>query len=230
MSPLRASSATTRKRRFQDLGLDLGSPARSPGSGTPCHCHPPPMFHNGSMLLSHPEYNNYDMPLKPELHVSVRESGQKLRRSFHLTQLRRSSLHLEKRLIKQKIEEHEISLQVLKEQMVDVENSIVSTTNAVGSLHCFMDQVGIPIPDMAEHVAPSIVFSEDDGDASNSQDGDDDDARGQSSASVDVHWANKRRHRPAWRMSTMSTGIVSGKINLQARISTHRQQPELEGH
>ncbi|KAH9054549.1 hypothetical protein EDB83DRAFT_2316301 [Lactarius deliciosus] len=187
------------------------------------------MFHNGSMLSSHPEYNNYDMPLKPELRISARESGQNLRRSFHLTQLRRSSLHLEKRLIKQKIEEHEISLQALKERMVDVENSIASTTDAVGSLHCFMDQVGITIPDMAEHVAASIVFSEDDGDASDSQDGDDNDARGQSSASVDVHWANERQHRPARRMSPMSTGIVSGKIDLQARISTHGQ-PELEGH
>ncbi|KAH9013366.1 hypothetical protein EDB84DRAFT_1533030 [Lactarius hengduanensis] len=180
------------------------------------HCHPPPMFHNSSVLPLHPEYNNDDITLKPKLRVSARESGQNLRRSFHLTQLQRSSLHLEKCLIKQKIEEHEISIQALKERMVDVENSIASTTHAFGSLHCYMDQVSVPIPDMAEHVAASTMFSED---------GDDDDARGQSS--VDAHRANERRHRPARRTST---GIVSGKVDLQARISTHGQQTELEGH
>ncbi|KAH9012736.1 hypothetical protein EDB84DRAFT_1582964 [Lactarius hengduanensis] len=162
--------------------------------GTPRHCHPPPMFH----------------------------SGQNLRRSVHLTQLQRSSLHLEKRLIKQKIEEHKISLQALEEQLVDVENSIASTTHAVGSLHCYMDQVGVPIPDMAEHVAAPILFSEDGDSDSESQDGpgDDDDARGQSSAGVDAYWANECQHRPARRTST---GIVSGKIDLEARISTHGQ-------
>ncbi|KAH9014885.1 hypothetical protein EDB84DRAFT_1527980, partial [Lactarius hengduanensis] len=201
-SPLRAT--TTQKRHFQD----------SESPGTPHHCHPPPMFHNSSVLPLHPEYNNDDITLKPKLHVSARESGQNLRRSFHLTQLQRSSLHLEKCLIKQRIEEHEISIQALKERMVDVENSIASTTHAVGSLHCYMDQVGVPIPDMAEHVAASTMFSE--------EDGDDDDARGQSS--VDAHWANERRHRPARRTST---GIVSGKVDLQARISTHGQQTEL---
>ncbi|KAH9025769.1 hypothetical protein EDB84DRAFT_1440316 [Lactarius hengduanensis] len=104
-----------------------------------------------SVLSLHPEYNIEDTTL-------------------------RSSLHFEKRLIKQKIEEHEISLQALKERMVDVENNIASTTHAVGTLHCYMDQVGIPIPDMAEHVAASIVFSEDD-DASDSQDGDTSDSQ-----------------------------------------------------
>ncbi|KAH9008240.1 hypothetical protein EDB83DRAFT_2531930 [Lactarius deliciosus] len=180
------------------------------------------MFHNSSVLSSHPEYNNDDMPLKP---ISARVSGQNLRRSFHLTQLQRSSLHLEKRLIKQKILEHEISFQALRERLVDVENNIASTTHAVGNLHCYMDQVGVPIPDMAEHVAASIVFSED-GD-SDSQDGDDDDARGQSSAGVDAYWTNECQHRPTRRTST---GTVSGKINLQSRISTHGQRPELEGH
>ncbi|KAI9430422.1 hypothetical protein H4582DRAFT_2063844 [Lactarius indigo] len=46
---------------------------------------------------------------------------------------RSSSLHLEKCLVKQKIEEHEITLQVLKEQMSNIEESITSTTFMVGS-------------------------------------------------------------------------------------------------
>ncbi|KAH8979275.1 hypothetical protein EDB86DRAFT_2986630 [Lactarius hatsudake] len=41
-----------------------------------------------------------------------------------------------------------------------------------------------------------------------------DDARRQSSAGADAYWANKRRR----------------KIDLQARVSTHWRQPELEGH
>ena len=54
--------------------------------------------------------------------------------------------------------EHEISLQALKEQMVDIETNITSTTDAVDILHCYMDRVGIPIPNMTENVASSIIF------------------------------------------------------------------------
>ncbi|KAH9002189.1 hypothetical protein EDB86DRAFT_3073992 [Lactarius hatsudake] len=111
------------------------------------------MFHNSSGLLLRTEYNIEDMTWEPELHVSC------------------SSLHLEKCLVRQKIEEHEISLQALKEWIADIENDIASTTYAVGTLHCYMDQNGIPIPDMVEHVAASIVFSEDE-DTGDSQDGD----------------------------------------------------------
>jgi hypothetical protein len=75
-------------------------------------------------------------------------------RSFHLTQLKCSSLHLEKRLVSQKI------LQDLKERMFDVEKNISNTTLAVGNLHCYMDQVCVPVPDMSENVASSIMFSE----------------------------------------------------------------------
>ncbi|KAH8999943.1 hypothetical protein EDB86DRAFT_3075213 [Lactarius hatsudake] len=128
---------------------------------------------SGSVSSLHPEYYNDDTVLKPKLHVSVRESSQNLRRSFYLTQLQRGSLHLEKRLIKQKIKEHEISLQALKERMADVEKNIASTTNAVISMHCYMDQVGVPIPDMPEHVAASIMFSDsEDDDAIDPQDED----------------------------------------------------------
>ncbi|KAH8976471.1 hypothetical protein EDB86DRAFT_2840627 [Lactarius hatsudake] len=119
---------------------------RSPGADTPRHFRPFPTFHNSSGLPLRTEYNIEDTTW-------------------------RSSLHLEKRLVRQKIEEHEISLQALKERMADIENDIASTTYAVGTLHCYMDQNGIPVPDMAEHVAASIVFSEDE-DAGNSQDGD----------------------------------------------------------
>ncbi|KAH8994409.1 hypothetical protein EDB86DRAFT_3078277 [Lactarius hatsudake] len=157
-SPLRA---TTPKRRLQ----------RSPGADTPRRFCPFPTFHNSSGLPLRTEYNIEDTTWEPELRVSTRESARNIRRSFHLTQLQRSSLHLEKRLVRQKIEEHEISLQALKERMADIENDIASTTYAVGTLHCYMDQNGIPVPDMAEHVAASIVFSEDE-DAGDSQDGD----------------------------------------------------------
>ncbi|KAH9003935.1 hypothetical protein EDB83DRAFT_2533292 [Lactarius deliciosus] len=167
-SPLRAT--TTPKRRLQ----------QSPGAGTTRRFHPFPTFHNSSVLSLHPEYNIKDTTLEPELRVSARKSPQNIRRTFHLTQLQRSSLHLEKRLIRQKIQEHEISLQALKERMADVENDIVSTTDAVGTLHCYMDEAGISVPDMAKDVAASIVFSEDeDDDASDSQDGDASDSQDQ---------------------------------------------------
>ncbi|KAI9443054.1 hypothetical protein H4582DRAFT_2072125 [Lactarius indigo] len=71
-----------------------------------------------------------------------------------------SSLHLEKCLVKQKIEEHEITLQVLKEQMSNIEESVTSTTFMVGRLHCFMDRVGVSIPDMQDHIAASIFLPE----------------------------------------------------------------------
>ncbi|KAH9003373.1 hypothetical protein EDB86DRAFT_3217602 [Lactarius hatsudake] len=180
------------------------------------------------------EYNIEDTTWEPELRVSARESARNIRRSFHLTQLQRSSLHLEKRLVRQKIEEHEISLQALKERMADIENDIASTTYAVGTLHCYMDQNGIPIPDMAEHVAASIVFSEDedagdsqDGDASDLQNGDASDLQDQTLE--DAATSETVRCRPA-RRTTRSDSIVLGKIDLQARVSTHLQQPELEGH
>jgi hypothetical protein len=80
--------------------------------------------------------------------------------SFHLTQLKRSSLHLEKCLVSQKILEHEISLQALKERMLDIEKNISNTTLAVGNLHCYMDWVGVPVHDLLENVATSIMFSE----------------------------------------------------------------------
>ncbi|KAI9429354.1 hypothetical protein H4582DRAFT_2089420 [Lactarius indigo] len=158
-SPLKAT--TTPKRHIH--------PEESQDTDTSRRCRPPPAFHNSSVLSLHPEYNNEDTTLKPELRVSARESSRNLRRSFHLTQLQRSSLHLEKRLISQKILEHEISLQALRERMVDVENNIATTTRAVGNLHYYMDQVGVSIPDIPDHVAASIMSSEV-GDAVDSRD------------------------------------------------------------
>jgi hypothetical protein len=61
-------------------------------------------------------------------------------------------------LIGQRIQEHEISLQVLKEQMLDIEKNIASTTDTVCSLHSYMDQVGVSVPDMPDHIAASITF------------------------------------------------------------------------
>ncbi|KAH9035983.1 hypothetical protein EDB83DRAFT_2524835 [Lactarius deliciosus] len=98
-----------------------------------CHRPPPtPRFTDGGVFSSRLEYGSNDITL---------EAGQDqdLCRSFHLTQLKRSSLHLEKCWVKQKIEEHEIALQVLKERMTDIEESIASTTSKVDRLHCFMD-------------------------------------------------------------------------------------------
>jgi hypothetical protein len=94
------------------------------------------------------------------LQVSAPESRRNLRRSFRLTQLKRSSLHLEKRLVSQKILEHKISLQALNERMLDIETNIANVTLAAGELHCYMDETGIPIPDTPDHVVSSIMYSE----------------------------------------------------------------------
>jgi hypothetical protein len=94
------------------------------------------------------------------LQVSAEETRRNVRRSFELTQLKRSSFHLEKRLVAQKIREHEMTLQVLRERMVEIETNIASTARAVGHMHCYMLQAGIPAPKMPDHVAASIMFSE----------------------------------------------------------------------
>lgn len=95
-----------------------------------------------------------------EIQGSERVTPQKLRRSFKITQLKRSSLHIEKRLVSQRILECEITLQALKERMSEIEKGIVHSTRTVGKIHSFMDQIGVSIPDMPEHVASSIMFSE----------------------------------------------------------------------
>lgn len=107
--------------------------------------------------------------ISPYLHIYaniLQESNQtqvtpqKIRRSFWVTQLKHSSLHLEKRLVSQRILEHEASLQILKERMEEIERDIDHSTASVGNMHSLMDQVGIPIPDMPEHVAVAILLSE----------------------------------------------------------------------
>jgi hypothetical protein len=70
-----------------------------------------------------------------------------------LDPLKCSSLHHERCLVSQKIQEHEISLETLKERMLDIEKNITCTTLAVGDLHCYMDQVSIPVPDISKNVA-----------------------------------------------------------------------------
>ena len=37
-----------------------------------------------------------------------------------------------------------MSLEALKERMLDIEKNKTSTMLAIGDLHCYMDQVGIP--------------------------------------------------------------------------------------
>ena len=94
------------------------------------------------------------------MQASAPTTCRNLCRTFHLTQLKRSSLHLERHLVFQKMQEHEMSLEALKERMLDLEKNITSTTLAVGDLHCYMNKVSIPIPDIPENVASSIMFSE----------------------------------------------------------------------
>jgi hypothetical protein len=44
--------------------------------------------------------------------------------------------------------------------MEEIERGIVHSTTAVGTMHSLMDQVGIPIPDMPEHMALAILCLE----------------------------------------------------------------------
>ncbi|KAH8999793.1 hypothetical protein EDB86DRAFT_2828081 [Lactarius hatsudake] len=131
--PLQESSAETPRRR-----------RRPP---------PTPSFANEFASLSRLEYGGNDT-------TSEVGQDQDLRCSFHLTQLKRSTLHLEKCWVKQKIEEHEITLQALKERMSNIEENITSTTFKVDRLHCCMDRLGISIPDMPDLIAASIFLSE----------------------------------------------------------------------
>ncbi|KAH9022358.1 hypothetical protein EDB83DRAFT_2527529 [Lactarius deliciosus] len=132
----------------------LKRPLQESLAGTPRRRRPPtpPRFTDGGIFLS------------PSGNDTTCEAGrdQELRRSFHLTQLKRSSLHLEKCWVKQKIEEHEITLQALKERMSNIEESITSTTFKADRLHCFMDRLGVSIPDMPDLIAASIFLSEGD--------------------------------------------------------------------
>ncbi|KAH8994739.1 hypothetical protein EDB86DRAFT_2829778 [Lactarius hatsudake] len=131
--PLQESSAETPRRR--------------------CRPPPTPSFANEFASLSRLEYGGNDT-------TSEVGQDQDLRRSFHLTQLKRSTLHLEKCWVKQKIEEHEITLQALKERMSNIEENITSTTFKVDRLHCCMDRLGVSIPDMPDLIAASIFLSE----------------------------------------------------------------------
>ncbi|KAH9074716.1 hypothetical protein EDB83DRAFT_2352896 [Lactarius deliciosus] len=132
--------------------------AASPGvSG---YSSPPLTFANGLTVPVHPGGISRDINFESELSVSATEISRNPRRSFHLFQLQRSSLHLEKCLVKQKIEEHEISLQALKERLVELEKKIGSTTPAANHLRCYMDRIGVPIPDMPDHVAAATMLSE----------------------------------------------------------------------
>ncbi|KAH8977153.1 hypothetical protein EDB86DRAFT_2838302, partial [Lactarius hatsudake] len=131
--PLQESSAETPRRR--------------------CRPPPTPSFANEFASLSRLEYGGNDT-------TSEVGQDQDLCHSFHLTQLKRSTLHLEKCWVKQKIEEHEITLQALKEWMSNIEENITSTTFKVDRLHCCMDRLGISIPDMPDLIAASIFLSE----------------------------------------------------------------------
>ncbi|KAH8987548.1 hypothetical protein EDB86DRAFT_3082100 [Lactarius hatsudake] len=133
--PLQESSAETPRRR-----------RRPP---------PTPSFANEFASLSCLEYGGNDT-------TSEVGQDQDLRCSFHLTQLKRSTLHLEKCWVKQKIEEHEITLQALKERMSNIEENITSTTFKVDRLHCCMDRLGVSIPDMPDLIAASIFLSKSD--------------------------------------------------------------------
>ncbi|KAH9006668.1 hypothetical protein EDB84DRAFT_1554561, partial [Lactarius hengduanensis] len=122
----------------------LKRPLQESSAETPHCCHPP-----------HSHYGGNDR--SPGV-----GQDKELRCTFHLTQLKRSSLHLEKCWVKQKIEEHEITLQALKEWMSNIEESITSTTFKVDRLHCCMDRLGVSIPDMPDLIAASIFLSESD--------------------------------------------------------------------
>ncbi|KAH9166110.1 hypothetical protein EDB89DRAFT_2006079 [Lactarius sanguifluus] len=140
------TSRATLKRPLQESLAGIPRRRRPPPT--------PPRFTEGGIFLSN-SYSHFNV---------LQEAGrdQELRRSFHLTQLKRSSLHLEKCWVKQKIEEHEITLQALKERMSNIEESITSTTFKADRLHCFMDRFGVSIPDMPDLIAASIFLSEGD--------------------------------------------------------------------
>ena len=87
-------------------------------------------------------------------------SPQSIRRTFRITQLKRSSLHFEKCLVSQRIEECKMTLEALEDRMLELEEGIVHSTHTVGNMHSFMDQIGILIPDVPEHIAASIMFLE----------------------------------------------------------------------
>ncbi len=53
-----------------------------------------------------------------------------------------------------------MTLEALEDWMLELEEGIIHSTNTVGNMHTFMDQIGVPIPDMTEHIAASIMFSE----------------------------------------------------------------------
>ena len=44
--------------------------------------------------------------------------------------------------------------------MLDIETNISKVTLTAGELHCYMDEAGISIPDMPDHVVSSIMYSE----------------------------------------------------------------------
>lgn len=114
----------------------------------------------GLFSYSQTRPNILQNPDKIRMQGAESVTPQKLCRTFRITQLQRSSLHIEKHLVSQRIQECMMTLEALEDRMQEIEEGIVHSTHTVGSIHSFMDQVGVPIPDMSEQVASSILFSE----------------------------------------------------------------------
>ena len=162
---------------FKSAGCPNHTPKRRHGQGsnTPRRLHAPKISTSSpdaQLLLPELELlseASISVRLSLYLHIhanilqesdQTQVSPQKIHCSFRITQLKRSSLHLEKQFVTQRILEHEVSLQVLKERMEEIEKDIDHSTTVVGTMHSYMDQVGIPIPDMPEQVASAILCSE----------------------------------------------------------------------
>ncbi|KAF8273683.1 hypothetical protein EI94DRAFT_1715594 [Lactarius quietus] len=143
--PSRAPLLPTSPYPPAPLGATTASKRPFQGSPDPHRRRPPPKFTNHAEPVSPfiPECSGDDTTLEPELHVPAIKTGLDLRRSFHLIQLKRSSLYLEKCLVFQRIMEHEMSPQILKDRLLDIEKVIADTTLPVGSLHYYMDKVGV---------------------------------------------------------------------------------------
>ena len=136
-SPLKATGhhtvVTNTPKRPCQRSLDLPRRRRHPQSDLPSlHLMlPVEMWASWHYLHTHP--NILQEPDKSRVQGCT--SPQSIHCTFRITQLKRSTLHFEKCLVSQRIEECKMTLEALEDRMLELEEGIVHSTHTVGNMH-----------------------------------------------------------------------------------------------
>ncbi|KAI0262704.1 hypothetical protein BC834DRAFT_889964 [Gloeopeniophorella convolvens] len=85
----------------------------------------------------------------------------RVRRSLFFVQVKRSSLDRERIWVSQKLYEHELAVEMLKDQLEDIREGLRGADAAVGRLLNYMDHNNIPIPNITDDMASQVALAND---------------------------------------------------------------------